>query len=105
MRFVRAIQGKKNSVIYFSAKGDRLICRNGTWAWRNNNPGNIIKGLKARKLGSIGTAGGFAVFPDYETGREIAGGRLRSYDDFRYVPPSVPPQRSFSSTPPLMGLR
>jgi hypothetical protein len=38
--------------------------------WRNNNPGNIIKGVKARKLGSIGAAGGFAVFPDYETGRE-----------------------------------
>ncbi len=64
MKFVRAIEGKKNSVIYFSLGGDRMIRRKGTWAWRNNNPGNIIKGVKARKLGSIGAAGGFAVFPD-----------------------------------------
>ena len=57
-----------------------MIRRKGTWAWRNNNPGNIVKGLKARKLGSIGVAGGFAVFPDYETGREaLKGVLLTSY--------------------------
>jgi hypothetical protein len=42
--------------------------------------GTSSKGLKARKLGSIGTAGGFAVFPDYETGREaLKGVLLTSY--------------------------
>lgn len=47
-----------------------MIRRDGTWTWRNNNPGNIVKGPKARKLGSIGTGGGFAVFPTFERGRE-----------------------------------
>ena len=68
--FVRAIQDKKRSVIYFDFEGNRMIRRGGTWTWRNNNPGNIVKGPKARKLGSIGTGGGFAVFPTFERGRE-----------------------------------
>jgi hypothetical protein len=67
--FVRAIESKKRSVIYFDDSGRRLIRRGGTWAWRNNNPGNIVKGRKARSLGSIGVGGGFAIFPDYATGR------------------------------------
>jgi len=67
--FIHAIDTKKRAVIYFGIEGNRMIRRDGTWAWRNNNPGNIIKGRKARSLGSIGAAGGFAVFPDYETGR------------------------------------
>ena len=46
-----------------------MIRRNGTWAWRNNNPGNIVSGGKARSFGSIGRTGGFAVFPDLRTGR------------------------------------
>jgi hypothetical protein len=67
--YIRAIGTKKRAVIYFDVEGNRMIRRDGTWAWRNNNPGNIIKGRKARSLGSIGAAGGFAVFPDYEAGR------------------------------------
>lgn len=68
--FVRAIEDKRRSIIYFDSTGNRMIRRGGTWAWRNNNPGNIIKGPKARKLGSIGTGGGFAVFPSLQSGRE-----------------------------------
>lgn len=76
--FVRAIEDKKRSVIYFTLDGKRLIRRGGTWTWRNNNPGNIVKGKKARTLGSIGAAGGFAVFPDYKAGRSALKAALKT---------------------------
>jgi hypothetical protein len=68
--YVRAVEGKNRSVIYISENGERLIRSGGKPAWRNNNPGNMKKGPKSRSLGSIGVAGGFAVFPDYKTGRD-----------------------------------
>lgn len=68
--FVRAVEGKNRSVIYISENGERLIRSGGTPAWRNNNPGNMKKGPNSRSLGSIGVAGGFAVFPSYKSGRD-----------------------------------
>ena len=38
--------------------------------WRNNNPGNLEDGDFARRHGSIGSDGRFAIFPDYKTGKE-----------------------------------
>jgi len=76
--YVRAIQGRKNSVVYIAEDGTRVIRRGGKWTWRNNNPGNLVKGRKSRSLGSIGVAGGFAVFPDYQTGRRALKGVLES---------------------------
>jgi len=67
--FVRAVQGKNNSVIYIAEDGTRMVRTGGKWTWRNNNPGNLKKGTKSRSLGSIGVAGGFSVFRDYQTGR------------------------------------
>lgn len=40
----------------------------GTLAARNHNPGNIIGGTFANLNGAIGSAQGYAVFPDDETG-------------------------------------
>ena len=57
-----------NDVIYTNQDGLRYNRSGGTRAWRNNNPGNIINSEFARKHGAIGTAGGFAVFPDENTG-------------------------------------
>ena len=45
------------------------VRRQGTRAWRNNNPGNIEYGDYARSMGAIGSDGRFAIFPNYETGR------------------------------------
>lgn len=45
------------------------IRREGTRAWRNNNPGNIEFGQFAQRYGAVGTDGRFAVFPTYEQGR------------------------------------
>lgn len=42
----------------------------GSWAWRNNNPGNIRFSSAILSYGAIGAAGGFAVFPDEATGTQ-----------------------------------
>jgi hypothetical protein len=72
--------------------------REGTRAWRNNNPGNIEYGDFAKKNGAVGTDGRFAVFPSYEQGREAKKKLLwetRGYSGLtiagainRYAPPS-----------------
>lgn len=41
----------------------------GNRTWRNQNPGNLGAGPWANRHGAIGKAGGFAVFPGYESGR------------------------------------
>lgn len=46
------------------------VRREGTRAWRNNNPGNLEFGAFARARGAVGTDGRFAVFPTYEAGRK-----------------------------------
>lgn len=74
--------------------------RDGTFAWRNNNPGNIEDGPFARSQGALPDAQGsrFAVFPNYETGRrakeallwETSGYQGRTIDGAlnRYAPPN-----------------
>lgn len=69
-KYVKAEQGLKNSVIYTDATGKHFRFSSGTWAWRNNNPGNLHPGEVSKRNNQIGVAGKFAVFPDYETGHE-----------------------------------
>jgi hypothetical protein len=57
-----------SDVVYFYGDGTANARRDGTWTWRNNNPGNINHGDFADDHGAIGQAGAFAVFPDVETG-------------------------------------
>ena len=52
----------------------------GTMAWRNNNPGNIVFGSLARRMGAIGDNHGMAVFPDYKTGCEASKALLLTPD-------------------------
>ena len=70
MKFVEARFIGKQTVRYKTDNGELVDYIGGTWAWRNNNPGNIIKSTFAIKNGAIGSAGGFAVFPDYKTGAQ-----------------------------------
>ena len=42
----------------------------GSRSWRNNNPGNIEYGEFARSMGATGSDGRFAIFPDYNAGRQ-----------------------------------
>lgn len=67
---IRAVEGRNRTVIYIFSDGRRLVRSGGTWQWRNNNPEAMKRGPRSRRLGAIGGAGGFAVFPDYKTGRD-----------------------------------
>lgn len=84
-------------VVYTTADGRRVRRTGGTRAWRNLNPGNIRYSEFSRNAGAIGQAGGFAVFPDEETGTRAISLLLRgqSYNNLtiaraitRYAPPS-----------------
>lgn len=84
-------------VVYTTADGRRVRRTDGTRAWRNLNPGNIRYSEFSRNAGAIGQAGGFAVFPDEETGTRAISSLLRgqSYNNLtiaraitRYAPPS-----------------
>ena len=92
----QAIESGKD-VIYKMPDGTSVKRTGGTRAWRNSNPGNIRYSDFARRVGAIGQAGGFAVFPDEATGMYAIEALLRtdSYNQLtvqgaisRYAPPS-----------------
>jgi len=96
MKYINAYAGTGTDVIYEKENGDCDLWIGGTRAWRNNNPGNIRAGDFALRRAAIGAAGGFAVFPNYETGFAalIALLRAPSYQQLtveqainRYAPP------------------
>lgn len=98
-RYVRAEAGLRDrtTVVYYDEQGRRTVYSGGSWAWRNHNPGNLRFGDFARRHGAIGSAGGFAVFPDLATGRAALAALLRgpTYAPLsiyaaieRYAPPS-----------------
>lgn len=93
---VRAIQSG-NDVIFVAVDNTQYKHVGGTRAWRNNNPGNIRMSEFSRRAGAIGSAGGFAVFPDEQTGMRAVKSLLRTenYNKLtiagaisRYAPPS-----------------
>jgi hypothetical protein len=54
--------------------------------WRNQNPGNVKQGSISKSNGSIGSAGGFAVFPEYQSGHDALIDTL----SITYVNKSIP---------------
>ncbi len=66
--YISAKQASKSTVIYTAPSGKKFRFSGGTWTWRNHNPGNLRTGHVSRRYNQIGKAGGFAVFPHYETG-------------------------------------
>jgi integrase len=68
MKFIKATFLGHQTVRFESENGELVDHIGGNWTWRNNNPGNIIKGPFANKCGAIGHAGGFAVFPSADIG-------------------------------------
>ena len=84
-------------VIYTMPNGQKIRKTGGYRSWRNNNPGNIRYSEFTRKVGAIGQAGGFAVFPNEDIGMYAIKALLRtdSYNKLtvagaisRYAPPS-----------------
>jgi len=74
---VRAMERRKD-VLYVMNTGDTICRRGGTRAWRNMNPGCLRYADFAKDNGAIGKCGGFAVFPDEQTGRAALIALLRS---------------------------
>lgn len=76
----RAVQVQESGqdVIYINADGTRYKRTGGSRAWLNQNPGNIRYSEFTRQNGAIGQAGGFAVFPDEQTGAAAIGKLLKS---------------------------
>lgn len=77
-RFVKAEPGPRNSVIYTDDEGKRFMYSGGDRTWRNQNPGDLVPGEVSKRNQQIGTAGGFAVFPDYMTGHKALLDSLNS---------------------------
>lgn len=75
---VVSAHGQSKDVIYTTPDGSTYRRTGGTRAWRNMNPGNIKYSEFTRRAGAIGQAGGFAVFPDEQTGMRAIGQLLRS---------------------------
>ncbi len=65
-------------VIYTTNDGAQFRRSGGTRAWRNNNPGCLRFSDFTQNNGAIGHAGGFAVFPDEDTGMRAIFALLRS---------------------------
>jgi len=75
------------AVVYIADDGKRLTRYGGSRAWRNNNPGNIRHTEFARRHGAIGSAGGFALFPDYLIGRNAISTTISRYAPRRKMIP------------------
>lgn len=67
-KFIKAEAGPKTTVIYTDSAGKQWQYSGGSRTWRNNNPGNLVSASVSKRNGEIGKAGGFAIFPDYESG-------------------------------------
>ncbi len=61
----------------------QTVRREGTRAWRNNNPGNIEFGDFAKAHGAVGTDGRFAVFPTYQAGRDAKAALIFDSSSYR----------------------
>lgn len=55
----------KRETTHYCADGSTEVRSGGTWAWRNNNPGNLRRSCLA-----VGSSGGFAVFGTVAAGNE-----------------------------------
>lgn len=107
MPYVKARAGEGKTVIYTDDKGVEWFHKGGSPAWRNNNPGNIVKSDFANNHGAIGFAGRFACFPDRATGKSAISALLRgnSYKDLsiedgitKYAPPVENDTESYKKT-------
>lgn len=90
---------RERDVLYICDNGDTICRSNGTRAWRNNNPGNLVYGKFARENGAIGKGGKFAVFPNKETGRAaltelLKGDAYRNLTIARAITKYAPPYQN-----------
>lgn len=98
---------QRYDVVYTRADGNQFRRSGGTRAWRNNNPGCLRYSDFTVTQGAIGHAGGFAVFPDEETGMKAICALLKSdkYKNltisqaiFKYAPPHENDTESYNAS-------
>jgi hypothetical protein len=102
-QFIQAVRGMKNSVIYTDRDGRHFRFSEGTWAWRNHNPGNVWAGPISKKHHQIGKVNGFAIFPDDKSGHEslldtliITYGNSSIHEMiYSYAPPKDNPTKKY----------
>lgn len=102
-KFIQAVRGMKNSVIYTDTDGRYFRFSEGTWAWRNHNPGNVWAGAISKKHHQIGKVNGFAIFPDDESGHEsLLDTLIATYGNstihemiYSYAPPKENPTKKY----------
>ena len=68
-QYIKAERALNHTIIYTDDAGRFFRFSEGTWAWRNHNPGNLVPGDVSSRHNQIGTTGKFAIFPDHESGR------------------------------------
>jgi hypothetical protein len=85
-RYIKAEEGAGRSVIYTDDTGKQWKFEAGSRPWRNQNPGNLVPGNVSKRNGAIGVAGGFAVFPDYETGHGALLDSLKTVHGNKDIP-------------------
>lgn len=104
-RPVSAHQEGNDTVIVFS-DGSEEVRSGGSRSWRNNNPGNMRQSPFAERHGSLGSAGGFAVFPSPQTGWDALFALFRgpTYSPLtiedavaRYAPPAENDTRAYQA--------
>lgn len=102
-QFIIAVGGMKNSVIYTDIDGRHFRFSEGTWAWRNHNPGNVWSGPISKRHNQIGETHSFAIFPDDESGHEsLLDTLITTYGDssihemiYSYAPPKDNPTKKY----------
>jgi hypothetical protein len=104
-RFVKAVGGMHNSVIYTDTDGRHFRFSEGTWAWRNHNhnPGNVWSGSISKRHHQIGATHSFAIFPDDESGhKSLLETLITTYGDssihemiYSYAPPKDNPTKKY----------
>ena len=85
-KYIKAKSGPKNSVIYTDSNRKQWIFEGGNRSWRNQNPGDLVPGRISKRNGAIGAAGGFAVFPGYESGHAALLDSLKTVYGNRDIP-------------------
>jgi len=93
----------RHSVIYTTVDGKHYRFYDGTWAWRNHNPGNLKSGFYSEKHHQIGVTHHLAIFPDDQSGHAALLELLRAkYDNYsihrmiyKFAPPNQNPTKKY----------
>ena len=97
-RFVKAVGGLHHTVIYTDTDGKHFRFYDGTWAWRNHNPGNVRPGYYANLHNPIGATHDFAIFADAKSGHaallDLLMEKYGNYSIHRMIYKFAPPNEN-----------